>query len=199
MPQHVDDLVAFIESLGSPVNLLGHSRGGHIAFRVAQARPDLVRRLIFAEPGGELEADLMPAGQPPILRRPALSTAAEKIAGGDVDGGLELFVDAVDGDGAWRGHSEAVRQSFRDNAYTLLGQVNDRRSPYSLADAKSMGMPTLFIGGEHTSGSLRTILQTLARHVPDTKLEIIPGAKHLMFVEDPVRFFTAVAHFAELT
>ena len=28
---------------------MGHSRGGHIAFRVAQQRPDLLRRLVLAE------------------------------------------------------------------------------------------------------------------------------------------------------
>src|SRR5215813_4902876 len=34
--QHVDDLIAFIEKLGlGPVDLMGHSRGGHISFRAA--------------------------------------------------------------------------------------------------------------------------------------------------------------------
>ena len=50
--QHVSDLIAFLVALKSgPVDLMGHSRGGHIAFRVAQQRPELVRRLILAEPG----------------------------------------------------------------------------------------------------------------------------------------------------
>jgi len=55
--QHVADMIAFIERLDTgPVDLMGHSRGGHISFRVAQQRPDLLRRLILAEPGGELDA-----------------------------------------------------------------------------------------------------------------------------------------------
>ena len=42
--QHVDDVIAFIEKLETkPVDLMGHSRGGHISFRVAQRRPDLLR------------------------------------------------------------------------------------------------------------------------------------------------------------
>ena len=46
MAQHVADTIGFIEALGTaPVDLLGHSRGGHIAFRVAQQRPDLLRRV----------------------------------------------------------------------------------------------------------------------------------------------------------
>ena len=55
MSQHVADMIGFLERLGDgPVDLIGHSRGGHISFRVAQQRPDLLRRLVLAEPGGEL-------------------------------------------------------------------------------------------------------------------------------------------------
>ena len=58
--QHVVDVIAFVESLGaSTVDLLGHSRGGHVAFRVAQQRPDLLRKLILAEPSGDLDASLV--------------------------------------------------------------------------------------------------------------------------------------------
>ena len=47
--QHVDDVAAFIEALGAgPAHLLGHSRGGHVAFRVAQHHPDRVRALVLA-------------------------------------------------------------------------------------------------------------------------------------------------------
>ena len=63
--QHVDDVIGFIEKLDTrPVHLMGHSRGGHICFRVAQRRPDLLRKLILAEPGGELDATLDPAYKP---------------------------------------------------------------------------------------------------------------------------------------
>ncbi len=45
MSQHVSDVIGFIERLETrPVDLMGHSRGGHIGFRVAQQRPDLLRR-----------------------------------------------------------------------------------------------------------------------------------------------------------
>ena len=69
--QHVADMIAFIEKLDpEPVDLMGHSRGGHVSFRVAQRRPDLLRRLILAEPGGELDATLDPAAKPgPLAAR----------------------------------------------------------------------------------------------------------------------------------
>ncbi len=65
MAQHVSDVIAFIEQLDpKPVDLLGHSRGGHIAFRVAQQRPDLLRKVVLAEPGGDLDSSLDPSVKP---------------------------------------------------------------------------------------------------------------------------------------
>ena len=81
--QHVDDVIAFIEQLSpKPVDLMGHSRGGHVSFRVAQRRPDLLRKLILAEPGGELDGHArsgLPAGPSPLAAR--FTASAEKIAG----------------------------------------------------------------------------------------------------------------------
>ena len=73
MSQHVADVIAFIEQIEpQPVNLMGHSRGGHISFRVAEQRPELLRKLILAEPGGDLDATLDPSAAPgaPSARSP---------------------------------------------------------------------------------------------------------------------------------
>jgi pimeloyl-ACP methyl ester carboxylesterase len=62
MAQHIADVIGFIEKLDmAPVDLLGHSRGGHVGFRVAQARPELLRKLVLAEPDGDLDPTLRPA------------------------------------------------------------------------------------------------------------------------------------------
>src|SRR6201994_4286756 len=115
--QHVDDMIAFIEKLDmGPVDLMGHSRGGHMSFRVAQRRPDLLRRLILAEPGGELDASLDPAvipGPTPFGAR--FAAAAEKIGAGDVAGGVEMLLDAIEGAGAWTRTPAAPKQMLRDN------------------------------------------------------------------------------------
>jgi len=195
--QHVDDVIAFIEKLDAgPVDLMGHSRGGHISFRVAQRRGDLLRRLILAEPGGELEATLDPdyKGGPSPLLAP-FTTAAEKIKAGDVDGGLEVFVDTLMGSGRWQRLPALMKQPLRDNAYTLIGQVRDDRAGFSKADAESILMPTLFIGGANTKGLLPKVLHTLAAHVHNSKTVMIPNTTHPMFEQAPQAFSDIVLDF----
>jgi esterase len=48
-PEMAGDLAEVIESLGPPVDLLGHSMGGKAAMQLALTRPDLIRRLIVAD------------------------------------------------------------------------------------------------------------------------------------------------------
>jgi pimeloyl-ACP methyl ester carboxylesterase len=195
--QHVADVIGFIEKLDAgPVDLMGHSRGGHISFRAAQRRPGLLRRLILVEPGGELDASLDAAAKPgPSLFKGRFTVSAERIMAGDIDGGLKFFFDTVEGDGAWARLPEAPRQQLRDNAFTLVGQVRDNRPPYSRCDAESIRLPTLFIGGADTKGLLPQVLHALAAHVPDSRKAIIPDTSHWMFEQAPQRLCEIVLEF----
>jgi pimeloyl-ACP methyl ester carboxylesterase len=196
--QHTADVIDFIEKLNAgPVDLMGHSRGGHVSFRVAQRRPDLLRKLILAEPGGELDPTLDPAAKPgapsPLAARFAAS--AEKIAAGDIDGGLAFFMDALEGPGAWKRIPAAPKQLLRDNAMTLIGQVRDNRPPFSRADAEAIANPTLFIGGANTKGMLPQVLHTLAKHVKGSQIAMIPGTTHPMFEQAPQKYCEIVLDF----
>ena len=195
--QHVDDVIAFIEKLGvGPVDLMGHSRGGHITFRVAQRRPDLLRKLILAEPGGELDASLDPAYKPgpsPIAAR--IAASAEVIAKGDIDGGLAIFIDALEGPGAWKRLPAKPKQFLRDNATTLIGQMRDARPPFSKADAEAIKTPTLLIGGANTRGAIPLVLRALAANVKGSRTEMIPRTTHTMFEQAPQKYCEIVLAF----
>jgi pimeloyl-ACP methyl ester carboxylesterase len=195
--QHVADVIGFIEALGTGrVDLMGHSRGGHIAFRVAQQRPDLLRRLVLAEPGGELDPSLdlstNVASHGPSAR---FVTIAEKIGSGDVEGGLAAFVDTVDGEGGWARLPHAARQQLRDNAPTLIAQVHENRKPYALSEAEAIATPTLLVGGGETTGGLARNWRVLAQHISGAKTALIPGARHWMFDHDPQRYCEIVLDF----
>jgi pimeloyl-ACP methyl ester carboxylesterase len=152
--------------------------------------------LVLAEPGGELDATLDPdykGGPSPLLAR--FMTAADKIAAGDVDGGLEFFVDTLEGSGRWQRLPPLMKQGLIDNAYTLIGQVRDDRPAFSLVDAESIKMPTLFIGGAKTKGLLPKVLHTLVAHVPNSKVAMIPNTTHPMFEQAPQAFSEIVLDF----
>jgi pimeloyl-ACP methyl ester carboxylesterase len=59
-------LLAVVAELG-PCVLVGHSQGGGLCARVAQARPDLVRQVVLIEPHGLPEVPAVPAAYPPQL------------------------------------------------------------------------------------------------------------------------------------
>lgn len=194
--QHVADVVGFIERLQAvPVYLIGHSRGGHIAFRVAQQRPELVKKLILAEPGGELDASFGEGANEDTSRLVRVQVAAEKIRAGDIEGGLKTFFEGIYGEGTWVQAPEAVKQERRDNARTLLGQLNEQRQPYRRAEAAAISVPTLFILGGTTQGNLPAILRALAGAIPRSKTVVVPGAGHAMIRQAPVATSKAVIEF----
>ncbi|HVX78189.1 MAG TPA: alpha/beta hydrolase [Bradyrhizobium sp.] len=193
MAQHVADVIAFIEQINpKPIDLMGHSRGAHIAFRVAQQRPELLRRLVLAEPGGDLDGSLDPS---PLSVAGRVTTAAELIKAGNIDDGLRHFVDGIDGDGAWARLPAAAKQQMRDNATTLIGQVNEGRKPYSKADAQSIRTPTLFIGGAATEGNLAANHRALAPHLAGSRTAMIADARHWMFDHAPQEYCALVTEF----
>jgi esterase len=198
MGQHVADVIGFIEQIEpKPVNLMGHSRGGHISFRVAQQRPGLLRKLVLAEPGGDLDATLDPAAAPavPSAIGARIMASAEKVKAGDIEGALQGFFDGIDGDGAWARLPAAPKQQLRDNVFTLIGQIHENRKPFSKADAQSIKTPTLFIGGAETKGLLPAITHALSPEVPGAKTAMIAGTRHWMFEQAPQEFSRIVLEF----
>jgi pimeloyl-ACP methyl ester carboxylesterase len=198
MAQHVNDVIAFIEQINpKPVDLMGHSRGGHICFRVAQQRPDLLRKMVLAEPGGDFDATLDPTIKPgaPSALAARVLLSVNKVREGDIEGALQNFVDGIDGESAWRRLPAAAKQQLRDNITTLLGQVHEARKPYSKADMEAIKTPTLLLGGADTTGSLSTMWREMARHIVGAKTAEIPGARHWMFEHDPAGFCRAVTEF----
>ena len=194
---HVDDLLAFIDGLGSDaVNLVGHSRGGHVAFRVALQAPERVRRLVLAEPG------LFPDdgfGEVPGIDRdvPArrVREALAHLRDGDIDGGLASFVDGVSGMPIWRHTVPSFKQMARDNANTLFGQARESRLEVSRAELASMKTPILLVGGALTPAPFPALLDLLQAHLPDARRITIPAARHAMNLAAPRVFNEAVLAF----
>ncbi len=193
--RHVADVAGFIRALDAgPVRLLGHSRGGHIAFRVAERHPELVKALVLAEPGGELDESL--GGAPAGGKQAAgFSAAAQKIGAGDIEGGLAAVAEQTGGPGAWERRPEERKLVSRDNARTLLGQMHEQRKAYSRAAAESVRAPTLLIRGEISQPQFGRIVAALALHMPDTRQAVVPQATHGLNHDNPAVFNREVLAF----
>jgi pimeloyl-ACP methyl ester carboxylesterase len=196
--RHVADVIAFIEGLNvGAVHLMGHSRGGHVAFRVAIARPDLVDRLILAEPGGDLDATLDPDGRPAPPMRAHVGATADRIAAGDEAGALAEFLDRLEGPGGAARFPPSRRREMADNIATMTAQVDEGREPFSRAAAEAVRARTLLIGGAATPGAMPRVLAALAAHIPGARRVTIPNARHFMMWDDPDAYNAAVLQFLE--
>lgn len=198
--RHVADMAGFIAALGAgPVRLIGHSRGGHIAFRLAERHPGLIERLVLAEPGGELDESLGGKPVPPggVGRQAkAFAEAAALVKAGDVEAGLRRFAEHTGGPGAWERRSETRKMIGRDNAHTLAGQIDERRRPFSRAAAEGIRVPTLLVHGEDTQPSFVAIIDALEGCMPGVIGRVsIPDAAHGMSSDNPVDFNAAVLGF----
>jgi len=189
--RHTADVAGFIRAIGGRAHLLGHSRGGHISFRVASEHPDLIDALILSEPGGDCDESL--GGKP---AQPAgFSAVAEEIAAGRIDEGLRAFADRVYGAGTWDAWPEVNRQRHRENAPSMLGQAHENRKPYSKAAAQAIEARTLLLHGGDTQPSFVANVDALARAIARVKCVTIPGTHHDVSNQNPAAFNAAVLDF----
>ncbi|WP_028009281.1 alpha/beta fold hydrolase [Solimonas flava] len=195
--QHVDDLIAFIDALDAgPVDLLGHSRGGYIALRVAQRAPQRVGRLILAEPGGLPDTSLVDTADAIRAHTETRTRAAAAlIAAGDVDGGLAVFINGVSGTPIWERMASGFRRMATDNARTLLGQVREAPLQLTRAGLAAISQPTLLIGGALTPPPFPKLLDLLQTHIAGAQRVTIAGATHAMNLAAPRPFNAAVLDF----
>jgi pimeloyl-ACP methyl ester carboxylesterase len=75
-PNDVNDVCRVLASLGGPVQLVGHSRGGAMFTDAACAAPELVQRLVNLDGLGPPKEGLSMPGQPPATASAALKLAA---------------------------------------------------------------------------------------------------------------------------
>ena len=180
---HVEELAEFIAAMNvGPVHLVGHSRGGCVAFQLARAYPDLVKTLTLADPGGPLSLAGAPEAAMPAATEALRANVADMIERGAIEAGLELFVDSVSMPGIWRRSSPGFRTMATDNAATLPKQFRDPLPAYTQAAASGVRCPTLLIAGEKSPRMYRNNVEQLAQWIANAQQQVLAGASHGMNV-----------------
>jgi len=193
---HVDELAEFISvEAGGAAHIVGHSRGGHVAFQLAIRYPTLVRTLTLADPAGTIESGGSASPTLPHAVNVLRARAAALIGIGEHEQGLRLFVDSVSRPGFWDRSTRAFKEMAFANAHTLGLQFADPLPPYSAESAAMIRCPTLIIDGQKSPRMFRRNAEALAGWIRDAQRETLAGASHGMNVANPAGFNRALLAF----
>lgn len=167
---------SFVETVNEllPGVLVGNSFGGAVALRTALAHPDLVERLVLVGSG-------LPAWDWTEEMREYFAAEEAAIDAGDLDAATQINLDFwVD-----PAHHDEVRPQQR-RAFELQ-TAHDEPEVLWPDDAplSSLSMPTLVVVGSRDKGDFQAIAQHLAEEIPDSELVVVPGAGHLVGVDQP--------------
>ncbi|MFM0349982.1 alpha/beta fold hydrolase [Paraburkholderia sp. RL17-347-BIC-D] len=193
---HGNEVAEFIERLGTgPAHVVGHSRGGCVAFHFARRHPEHVRTLTLADPGGPLQIAGRPPARMPETVNALRAKAAQLIESGEVEAGLQLFVDSVSRPGFWAMSTPGFRRMATDNAHTLARQFRDPLPAYVPEEAAEVRCPVLLIDGEKSPDMFRRTAAALQNWLPDARRETVRGASHGMNLAHPSAFNRYVDEF----
>ena len=198
---HVDALLSLIhEQQWGPVTLVGHSRGGCVAFHLASQDPSLLSKLVLVDAGGlpavpdangNIPAPLTAAYAPTDPRM----LATGLIEGGNTEAGLKMFVDTVSRAGFWDRSGESFQTMARDNAQTLSKQIRDILPLYTKAAARMVTVPTLILNGDKSPPNFVSTSKTLDNWMPYAQRAIIKGASHGMNLSHANEFNRQILQF----
>jgi pimeloyl-ACP methyl ester carboxylesterase len=195
---HADEVAEFIARFGAgPAHVVGHSRGGCVAYHFARRHPEHVLTLTLADPGGPLQIAGRPPASLPETVNALRAKAAQLIEGGDVEAGLQLFVDSVSRPGFWAMSTQGFRRMATDNAHTLARQFRDPLPAYVPADATDVRCPVLLIDGEKSPDMFRRTVSAIQGWLPDARRETVRGASHGMNLAHPSAFNRYVDEFIQ--
>lgn len=195
-----EDVAALIRHLGAHhglggrAHVLGLSMGGFVAQELVLAHPELVDRLILA---------CTSAGRGYSV--PASSATVATIMA-EVDAG---FADDILARGAHLRFSDRFTQEHPEALAELIERRRDKLPPRELWDrqvAAAMGFstgerlssvraPTLVITGDDDPIVPPANADILAQGIPGARLCVIPGGRHLFFIEFAERFNREVVTF----
>jgi esterase len=192
-PEMAADLAEVIESLGAPVDLLGHSMGGKAAMQLALTRPELIRRLVVA--------DIAPVAYGHDQTRNARAMAALDLSGirsrGEADSALAAGIE----DPALRAFFlQSLDLRSHPPRWKLNLPVLEAEMPKIVGWPDTQGQfpnPALFLTGALSPYVRPEHRDTIRALFPKARFAKIPEAGHWLHAEQPRAFEETVRVFLE--
>lgn len=207
----VADIVALIEHLGAPIDVLvAHDWGGGVAWNLAALRPDLIKQLVILNsphPGAllrELRDNPAQQAASEYMNELVRPQAAARLAANDF---AELFT-TLNRFGRADWLSTELRQRYREvwsqgldgalnyyRASPLRPPTAEDKSIQSLelpASVTEVKVPTRILWGEADHALLPSLLDGLQQWVPQVQIQRVSDASHWIVHEKPALVIDAI-------
>jgi pimeloyl-ACP methyl ester carboxylesterase len=157
-----------------PGVLVGNSFGGAIALRTALAHPKKVEKLVLVDAG-------LPAWDYTEKMRGYWKAEEEAIDSGDLDAATEVNMEF------WvkPEHRDEVRPQQRRALELQTAHEEPELIWPEMGALSKLTMPTLVIVGADDHADFHAIAEHLAEGIPNADLAIVPGAGHLVGIDEP--------------
>jgi 3-oxoadipate enol-lactonase len=167
-----------------PAVLVGNSFGGAVALRTALAHQDGVERLVLIGAG-------LPAWDWTEEMGDYFTAEEAAIEAGDLDAATEINLEF------WvaPAHRDEVRPQQRRALELQTAHEEPEVQWPDMAPLSTLRIPTLVVVGEDDKADFLAIAQHLAEEIPDADLAIVPGAGHLVGVDQPEELNALVLEF----
>lgn len=190
---HADDAVALLGDDASPALVCGSSFGAVVALDALRRYPARFAGAILLEPP-MAPTDIIAPEQHELLAQ----FDRRRTEQGD-EAAAELFLRTVLGDAAY----ERMPKAFQDRSKSMAAQIRSDSAALvayrpRYAELRSLTRPVQLVGGDRSAAYFRPTLDALFAHLPDARLEILPGG-HMMHVEAHKKFADVLIAFGRET
>ena len=182
----------FLQQIGAakPI-LVGHSIGGMIVQQLLATNRDIAGAAVLAQtspafgsPDGDWQKTFLDARLGPLDRGETMvslaPTLVKELVGDDPDrGGMDLARDCM---------ASVPEATYRATMLALMGF--DQRSAL-----RSIAVPTLVLSGSRDRNAPASMMARMATYIPSAKYVELEGAGHLVNLERPAAFNTALDQF----
>jgi pimeloyl-ACP methyl ester carboxylesterase len=197
MAGHAEHCRLLMRELGiERAHIVGHSSSAVIALQLALEFPDAVHTLALMEPARPAPPTELQAA----FRRDVVDRSIEHYRAGDRAGALDAWAQGVFGPD-YRGSLErglpgALEQCIADaDAFFAQELPALQQWSFTQEDASRITQPVLAILGENTAPTFPERLDLLRSWLPNVEFFELPGATHLLHLQNPRGMAEGLASF----